>query len=285
MKTYLSLIAIDLRLIARQRAVIFFNYLFPLVFFFIFAAIFPVRRDPSVMTYVLTMSISLGVLGNGLFGAGMRTLQEREMNILRRYKVTPITPVPLLVASMVTGWFIFMPYILLVISLAHFIYHMPWPQQFASLLVFISLGLIAFRAIGLLIASVANTIQEGTILVQLCYFPMLFLSGATIPADNFPRILQTVSNFIPATYLVFGMRGIMLRQEHLSDTWRALVAMVVTAAVGLAVGTKLFRWEKAEKIRKSAKLWILVVLLPFLLLGAYQAWTGHNIITPGIFGR
>lgn len=285
MKTYLSLIAIDLRLIARQRAVIFFNYLFPLVFFFIFAAIFPVRRDPGVMTYVLTMSISLGVLGNGLFGAGMRTLQEREMNILRRYKVTPITPVPLLVASMVTGWFIFMPYILLVISLAHFIYHMPWPGQFVSLLIFISLGLIAFRAIGLLIASVANTIQEGTILVQLCYFPMLFLSGATIPADNFPKLLQTISNFIPATYLVFGMRRIMLRQEHLSDVWHALVAMVATAAVGLIVGTKLFRWEKEEKIRKSAKLWIIAVLLPFLLLGAYQALKGQNIITPGIFGR
>lgn len=285
MKTYLSLIAIDLRLVARQRTVIFFNYLFPLVFFFIFAAIFPVRRDPSVMTYVLTMSISLGVLGNGLFGAGMRTLQEREMNILRRYKVTPITPVPLLVASMVTGWFIFMPYILLVISLAHFIYHMPWPGQFASLLIFISLGLIAFRAIGLLIASVANTIQEGTILVQLCYFPMLFLSGATVPADIFPRMLQIVSNFIPATYLVFGMRGIMLRQEDLFHGWRALIAMVVTAVVGLTVGTKLFRWEKEEKIRKSAKLWIIAVLLPFLLLGAYQAWTGQNIITPGISGR
>lgn len=285
MKTYLSLIAIDLRLIARQRTVIFFNYLFPLVFFFIFASVFPVRRDPGVMTYVLTMSISIGVLGNGLFGAGMRTLQEREMNILRRYKVTPITPVPLLVASMVTGWFIFMPYILLVISLAHFIYHMPWPQQFASLLVFISLGLIAFRAIGLIIASVANTIQEGTILVQLCYFPMLFLSGATIPADAFSKLLQTVSNFVPATYLVFGMRGIMLRQEDLFHGWRALIAMVVTAAVGLTAGTKLFRWEKEEKIRKSAKLWIIAVLLPFLLLGAYQAWTGHNIITPGIFGR
>jgi ABC-type transport system involved in cytochrome c biogenesis permease component len=103
MKAYLSLIAIDLRLVARQRAVIFFNYLFPLMFFFIFSVVFPVRQDPSVMTYVITMSITMGVLGNGLFGAGIRTLQEREMNILRRYKVTPITPVPLLVASMVTG--------------------------------------------------------------------------------------------------------------------------------------------------------------------------------------
>jgi hypothetical protein len=51
------------------------------------------------------------------------------------------------------------------------------------------------------------------------------------------------------------------------------------------VGTKLFRWEKGEKIRKSAKLWIVAVLLPFLLLGAYQALTGHNIISPGHPGR
>lgn len=285
MKTYLSLIAIDLKLAGRQRTVIFFNYLFPLIFFFIFAMIFPVRRSPGVMTQVLTMSMTLGVLGNGLFGAGIRALQEREMNILRRYKVTPITPTPLLVASMVTGWFIFMPYIILVICLAHFIYHMPWPADIPSLLIFISIGLIAFRAIGMVIASVANTMQEGTILVQLCYFPMLFLSGATVPADVFPRLLQVVANFIPATYLVFGMRGIMLNGDSLRQDWKSLAALIITAVVGLTVGTKLFRWEKEEKIRKSAKVWIVAVLLPFLLLGIYQAYSGHNVITPNVFGR
>lgn len=285
MKTYLSLIAIDLKLAGRQRTVIFFNYLFPLIFFFIFAMIFPVRRSPGVMTQVLTMSMTLGVLGNGLFGAGIRALQEREMNILRRYKVTPITPTPLLVASMVTGWFIFMPYIILVICLAHFIYHMPWPADLASLLIFISIGLIAFRAIGMVIASVANTMQEGTILVQLCYFPMLFLSGATVPADVFPRLLQVVANFIPATYLVFGMRGIMLNGDSLRQDWKSLAALIITAVLGMTVGTKLFRWEKEEKIRKSAKVWIIAVLLPFLILGIYQAYSGHNVITPNVFGR
>lgn len=285
MKTYLSLIAIDLKLAGRQRTVIFFNYLFPLIFFFIFAMIFPVRRSPGVITQVLTMSMTLGVLGNGLFGAGIRALQEREMNILRRYKVTPITPTPLLVASMVTGWFIFMPYIILVICLAHFIYHMPWPADIPALLIFISIGLIAFRAIGMVIASVANTMQEGTILVQLCYFPMLFLSGATVPADVFPRLLQVVANFIPATYLVFGMRGIMLNGDSLRQDWKSLAALLITAIVGLTVGTKLFRWEKEEKIRKSAKVWIVAVLLPFLLLGIYQAYSGHNVITPNVFGR
>jgi len=285
MKTYLSLIAIDLKLAARLRAVIFFNYLFPLIFFFIFGMIFRARRDPGMAAYVLTMSVSLGVLGNGLFGAGIRALQEREMNILRRYKVTPITPVPLLVASMVTGLFVFLPYMVLVICLAHFIYHMPWPAHLPSLLIFISIGLIAFRAIGLVIASVANTMQEGTILVQLCYFPMLFLSGATVPPTIFPQFLQIVSNFIPATYLVSGMQGILLKGEGLFHDRMWVIALVVTAAVGLAVGTKLFRWEKEEKIRGSAKLWVVVALVPFLLLGIYQSLTGHNVVRVDILGR
>ena len=68
--------------------------------------------------------------------------------------------------------------------------HMPLPAHFYQLLVFISLGLIAFRSLGLVIASVANTMQEGTILVQLFYFPMLLLSGATFPAEKFPKVMQ-----------------------------------------------------------------------------------------------
>lgn len=283
MKTYLSLMAIDLKLAGRQRAVIFFNYLFPLIFFFIFATVFPVRQQPKMMTYVVTMSVSIGVLGNGLFGAGVRALQEREMNILRRYKVTPITPTPLLVASMVTGWFIFLPYIIAVLCLAHFVYQMPWPVHFISLLAFISIGLIAFRSLGLIIASVANTMQEGTILVQICYFPMLFLSGATVPL--FSDFLKRLANFIPATYLVAGMQGIMLNNNDLVNDWKSVLALVVTAVIGLAIGSKLFRWEKEEKIRGSAKLWVLAALVPFLVLGFWYSYQGQTVIRMDIFGR
>src|SRR6266576_3106611 len=145
MKPYLAIIAIDLRLALRLRTVIFFNYLFPMIFFFTFGAVFRAGQSIEAITSVVTMSVTLGILGNGLFGAGIRALQEREMNILRRYKVTPITPAPLLVASMITGWMIFLPYIMLLLTLSHFWYHLPWPQHFASLVVFISLGLIGFR--------------------------------------------------------------------------------------------------------------------------------------------
>jgi len=124
----------------RQKSVIFFNYLLPLVFFFVFAYFMQAGRGAGI-TRVIPLVVVFGTLGSGLFGAGMRAVQEREMNILRRYKVTPISPLPLLTASTFTGWILFMPNILLILALAHFVYGMPWPPTWVSLLAFISLGL------------------------------------------------------------------------------------------------------------------------------------------------
>jgi ABC-type multidrug transport system permease subunit len=270
MKSYLALMKIDLKLALRMRSVIFFNYLFPLMFFFIFATLFGARSNPAQIIKVLAMVIPLGIVGNGLFGAGMRAIQERELGVLRRYKVTPITPLPLLVASMVTAWFVFMPYILVVLSISHFYYHLPWPENWPSLLIFISLGLVAFRSLGMVIASTANNMQEGQILIQLFYFPMIFLSGATIPFEVLPPILQTISKFVPASYLVKGIGEMISNHRSIGDEWKLVLVLIVAAAVGLTVGLKLFRWEKDEKIRKGAKLWVAAVILPFLIWGIYN---------------
>src|SRR6266446_5875515 len=132
MKSYLALIKIDLKLAFRQRTVIFFNYLFPMMFFFVFAQAFDAQQG-GIISQVVTMTVTIGILGNGLFGAGMRAVQERETNILRRYKVTPISPAPILVASMVTGWLIYLPAVVLICGLAHRIYGMPLPENWFSL--------------------------------------------------------------------------------------------------------------------------------------------------------
>ena len=56
-----------------------------------------------------------------------------------------------------------------------------------------------------------------------------------------------------------------------------MLALIVAMLVALFAGVKLFRWEKEEKIATSAKLWILVVLAPFFVMGIYQFQTKQNI--------
>ena len=284
MKSYKALIALDLKLALRQKSVIFFNYLFPLIFFFIFGQAMHAERG-AAMTMVISMVLIIGILGNGLFGAGIRAVQEREANILRRYKVTPITPAPLLVASVVTGWILYMPNVILILALAHFLYGMPWPQSMGSILVFISIAIAGFRSIGLILASVVNSMQESQLIVQLIYLPMLFLSGATFPLSMFPPWLLVITQFVPATYMVTGIQGMLLQKEGIGANLQPTLALVLTTCVGLFIGYKLFRWEKEEKIRASAKLWLAVVLAPFLLLGAWQMHTRTGIEKTKILNR
>jgi imidazolonepropionase-like amidohydrolase/ABC-type multidrug transport system permease subunit len=284
MKAYKALIAIDLKLALRNRSVIFFNYLFPLAFFFIFGQAMHGERG-AAMTIVISMVLIIGILGNGLMGAGIRAVQEREANILRRYKVTPISPAPLLVASVVTGWILYMPNVLLIFTLAHFVYGMPWPQSMGSVLIFVTVAIAGFRAIGLIIAAIVNSMQESQLVVQLVYLPMLFLSGATFPLAMFPPWLFTVTQFLPATYLVIGIQGMLARNEGLSANIQSTLALVLTAFVGLFIAYKLFRWEKEEKIRASAKLWLLAVLTPFLVLGFWQMHARTGVTKTKVLNR
>src|SRR5215468_6272368 len=108
MRATLALIRIDLKLALRNKSVLFFNYFFPLIFFFVFGQLFH-AGEGNIIIQVVSMVTALGILGNGLFGAGMRAVQERESNVLRRYKVTPISPLPLLIASTVNGVILYIP--------------------------------------------------------------------------------------------------------------------------------------------------------------------------------
>ena len=76
-----------------------------------------------------------------------------------------------------------------------------------SLVVFLAIGALAFRSIGLIVAAVSNSTAESNVLVQLLYMPMMFLSGAAIPGVDAAAMTQTVAQFMPAAYLVSGMQG------------------------------------------------------------------------------
>ena len=74
-RSYLALIEINLLLAVREKVVLFFNFLFPLIFFFVFGQMMDASRG-GVGVRVVSMVLVLGVLGNGLFGAGARTVHR-----------------------------------------------------------------------------------------------------------------------------------------------------------------------------------------------------------------
>ncbi len=284
MNAYIAQIRMNLRLTFRDRSVVFFNYMFPLIFFVIFGSVMHADQGGTGMQ-VVTMVLSIGILGGGFFGAGMRSVMEREANILRRFKVAPITPGPILVASMVVGLVTFLPLVILVLALSRVWWGMPLPGNLGSLLIFLIVGTIAFRAFGGIIGAVSNSMAESQIIIQVLYFPMLFLSGATFPLGIMPHWLQKMADFIPATYLTRGMKSILLEHQSILDNQQAVGVLLLTGVLGTFLAFKLFRWEKDEKMKPSAKLWVVAVMVPFFVAGAWSARNDDNIVKEKIAMR
>jgi imidazolonepropionase-like amidohydrolase/ABC-type multidrug transport system permease subunit len=276
MRPYLALLKLDLRLTLRNRPVLLFTWLLPLVSLFASADLFQVRTGRAA-AYIVGMALTVGILGNGLWGAGMRPVREREANILRRFKLTSLGPLPILVASMASAWLTCLPVVALLLAVAHLVYAMPLPRNWMPLFLLATLGVCAFRAMGLILASVSNTVRGAIAATLLLYMAMLFLSGAVIPAATLPVWAQTAAQFLPASCLVSGFQGILFRDLGILDNALAALALTLTIAMGLLLPVKLFRWEKGEKLRWRNKLWVAAVMGPFLLIGCYQAHTGTHI--------
>ncbi len=95
MKSYKALIGIDLKLALRNRSVIFFNYLFPLIFFFIFGQAMHAERG-AVITMVISMVLIIGILGNGLFLNQIKLVFSPALPSARKVRQLRAAPRPIL---------------------------------------------------------------------------------------------------------------------------------------------------------------------------------------------
>jgi hypothetical protein len=135
---------------------------------------------------------------------------------------------------------------------------MAWPDRWLSLFGLLTLGSIAFRAIGMIIGAIANSTAEATALVQLLYLPMLLLSGATIPITVMPMYVQIVAQYLPATYLNTGMQQV-LHADRLEQA-SAGSSFIADHRNRHGACDEAVSLGKGRRISARAKLWAVAVL-------------------------
>ncbi len=267
--TTLRIALLTIRLVMRTKVALFFTFIFPLVFLFVYAVLIA-RGNPDVVAYVFGPVITLNIMGSGLWGLGMQSVMQRERGSLRRYRLAPIGPRTILISNLLANYLLELPTIGLLLVTALVFFHMPMKIGWGTLLILVTVGTFAFAGFGLTISSLANTMQEAQIYNNLVWVTLLFLSGVTFPLPMLPRWIQRLAMFFPSTYLVSAFQGAMAQAESLLDHWPELLVLVTSGVFGLLFAMKLFRWEKEESISIKAKLWSAVFVVPFLVMGMWM---------------
>jgi len=270
-----TLTRIRIVLALRNRAFIFFSVVMPLAFLFFFAFVIA-KRVPQMVGYMLPAVLAITVMGS-FWGLSMQLVTFREQGILRRFRLTPLGPASMLASSILANYFLTIPTILIELSLAHWYFRVPSLGNLWGVFVLVSLGMTTFSSVGLIVASVTNSMQETQVINNAIWFPLLFLSGATVPFPMLPLWLQKIGLFLPATHLVTGLQVVMIGGASLTRAMWEVLALAGGTALAFFVSTKLFRWEPEEKVDRRGKLWAAAAVIPFLLLGLWENTYGRRL--------
>jgi ABC-2 type transport system permease protein len=272
LKTILTLAAMRIRITLRNKAFLFFSLVMPMAFFFLYCGVLAKGEIPKIR-YLLGPVIAMSVMGT-FWGLSAQIVTWREQGILLRFQLAPIPASSMIGSSILANMLLILPTVVLELALARFVYHL---KDFGNLggIIFMSLiGIGAFASLGLIVASVTNTMQETQVINQLLWFALIFLSGATVPLPVLPHAAQRVALFLPATYLVNALQQTMVHHASLISLRANIGSLLAWAVLAFTISSLLFRWEPEAKLPRNAKLWAASTILPFLLLGVWENYNG-----------
>ncbi len=198
MTNFVTLTRMRIQLTLRNKMFLFFSVVMPFGFFFLYAGVFA-RGIPRAVLYFLGPVLALTVMGS--FWGLSALVTFREQGILRRFHVTPVTPSDMLASSVVANFVLTLPTVFIEFLFARAFFHVTHLGNLVSAFLLIAVGAVSFASMGLVVASVTNTMQETQVINQLIWFPLIFLSGATVPLADLPQVVKHVGLFLPATYL------------------------------------------------------------------------------------
>lgn len=238
MKAFSVLFRTEAKLALRGGDMLFFGVLFPVGVMLLVGFI----SSPEAVRLGFGGIASIGICASGLMGLPLTLAGYRHAKILKRLKVTPVSPAQLLLAvsgvqavfAAVSG--------LAVYLIARFAFGINLEGTSLRYILTFGFVLVSIFSLGYLIASLVPDTKTANIVCTVLYFPMLFLSGATLPYEIMPRGLQVFADIFPLTQGIKLLKGAILGTPISSD-FAKIAVLAGLAVVSYLVSLLTFRWE------------------------------------------
>jgi ABC-2 type transport system permease protein len=188
---------------------------------------------PGIMAMTVMMSVMTGLPA--------AISQEREVGTLDGMMVAPINRLSVILgktlAQMARG--ILQGVLILVLAITVFgvTVHGSILLVFALLL----LGVFSFVCLGVVLTSFAKDQETAVMMMTTIMFPMMFLSGVFFPIEQMPWFMQSISKFLPLTYVADSLRKVMVLGADIPAISPELSILIIFGVVMTAIAVPVFK--------------------------------------------
>ena len=246
MKRFLTFLKVEGKLSLRSPDGIIFGIGMPVGVLLLIAVVAGSQSaggaDYSFLQSAFASLLTVGICAPAFMGLPLTIADYRDKKILKHFFATPIRPFMILSVQVVIGMLtsFFSAALVTILAVFGFGYRMegdPFLFIGAFLLVMLSM-----YSIGMILASLCKTVKIANVVTTFVYFPMLFLSGATIPFELFPDTVQKVCNVLPLTHGIKLLKAVSLNMWS-QEIWISVALLIVFAVVGCILSVVSFKWD------------------------------------------
>lgn len=247
MSAFKALLKIESRLSLRAMDMFIFAICMPVVVVVILGVIFGSKPAFEGAGYTfLEQSFgavsTIAICAGGVMGLPLVISDYRSRKILKRFKVTPINPALILTVQVVLYALYSVTSLFLVYAAGAlffgFRFHGSWPHFLAAYL----LVMLSMFSIGVLVGGLAPNAKIAGVAASLLYFPMLIFSGATLPYEVMPAMLQKAADFLPLTQGIKLLKAASLGLTT-NSVFIPVIVMIALTIICTGVALRFFRWE------------------------------------------
>ena len=247
MKTFKTMLKNEMKLSLRDMNMVIFAICIPLVVLIILGVIYGNKPayDGAAYTFLeqsFGALTTIAVCAGGVMGLPLVVSDYRNRKILKRFKVTPVSPAMILAVQVAiyTIYSVASLILLYIVSALFFGFHMG-----GSMIAFLGgylLVMLSIFSIGMMVGGISPNSQTASVIASLLYFPMLIFSGATLPYEVMPSALQKVADILPLTQGIKLLKAASLGLP-IENVFVPIIVMVVLAALCIGVSLRFFKWE------------------------------------------
>ena len=247
MKTFKTMFKTELKLSIRGMDMFIFAICMPIVIVILLGIIYDNKpafdgADYTFLQQSFGAVSSISICAGGLMGLPLVISDYRSKNILKRFKVTPVSPHMILFVQLtIYAIYSFVSLLLIYLVTSIFFDFRIIGSTFKYFISFI-LVMLSMFSIGLMVGGIAPNAKIAGVIASILYFPMLTLSGTTLPYEIMPVPLQKFSNILPLTQGIKLLKGTSLGLP-LENIFFPIFLMFIIIAICAFISIRFFKWE------------------------------------------
>jgi ABC-2 type transport system permease protein len=185
---------------------------------------------------------AIAICAGGVMGLPLVVADYRQKKILKRLKVTPVSPALILAAHVAMYSLYSAASLVLVYGVSALFFGYAMAGSWGSFLLSWLLITLSTFSLGMMVGGLAPDMKTASLIASLLYFPQLVFSGMTLPYEIMPPVLRRAADFMPLTQGIKLLKATSLGVSP-DGVIVPVAVMAICAAVCIAVSIKFFRWE------------------------------------------